>query len=80
MKFDKTLEEEYVDMGYEEEEQIVYKYVEIHYIELPKYKKKEQSKFTKLDQWMCVLINRKGEIVLAEKGKKPKVLKLRKNY
>lgn len=80
MKFDKTLEEEYVDMGYEEEEQIVYKYVEIHYIELPKYKKKEQSKFTKLDQLMCVLINRKGEIVLAEKGKKPKVLKLRKNY
>ena len=70
MKFDKTLEEEYVDMGYEEEEQIASKYMEIHYIELPKYKKKEQSKFTKLDQWMCVLTNRKGEIMLAEKENK----------
>ena len=70
MKFDETLEEEYVDMGYEEEDQIASKYVEFHYIELPKYKKKEPSKFTKLDQWMCVLTNRKGEIMLAEKENK----------
>ena len=70
MKFEETLEEEYVDMGYEEEDQIASKYVEFHYIELPKYKKKEPSKFTKLDQWMCVLTNRKGEIMLAEKENK----------
>ena len=42
MKFDETLEEEYVDMGYKEEEQIASKYVEIHFMVLPKYKKKEQ--------------------------------------
>ena len=59
MKFEETLEEEYVDMGYDEEDQIASKYVEFHYIELPKYKKKNPSKFTKLDQWMCVLTNRK---------------------
>ena len=70
MKFDETLEEEYVDMGYKEEEQIASKYIEFHYIELPKYKKKEPSKFTKLDQWMCVFTQRKEEIMLAEKENK----------
>lgn len=70
MKFEDTLEEEYVDMGYSEEEQIASKYIEFHYIELPKYKKKNSSKFTKLDQWMCVLTDRKGEMMLAEKENK----------
>ena len=70
MKFDETLEEEYVDMGYEQEEQIASKYIEFHYIELPKYKKREPSKFTKLDQWMCVFTQRKEEIMLAEKENK----------
>ena len=70
MKFDETLEEEYVDMGYEQEEQIASKYIEFHYIELPKYKKKEASKFTKLDQWMCVFTQRKEETMLAEKENK----------
>ena len=70
MKFDETLEEEYVDMGYSEEEQIASKYIEFHYIELTKYKKKNSSKFTKLDQWMCVFTNRKGEMMLAEKENK----------
>lgn len=69
MKFEDTLEE-YVDMGYSEEEQIASKYIEFHYIELPKYKKKNSSKFTKLDQWMCVLTDRKGEMMLAEKENK----------
>ena len=70
MKFEDTLEEEYVDMGYSEEEQIASKYIEFHYIELPKYKKQNSSKFTKLDQWMCVLTDRKGEMMLAEKENK----------
>ena len=70
MKFEDTLEEEYVDMGYSEEEQIASKYIEFHYIELPKYKKKNPSKFTKLDQWMCVLTDRKEEMMLAEKENK----------
>ena len=70
MKFDETLKEEYVEMGYTEEEQIASKYIEFHYLELPKYKKKEPSKFTKLDQWMCVFTQRKGEMMLAEKENK----------
>lgn len=43
MKFDETLEEEYVDMGYGQEEQIASKYIEFHYIELPKYKRKRHQ-------------------------------------
>ena len=49
---------------------IASKYIEFHYIELPKYKKKNSSKFTKLDQWMCVLTDRKEEMMLAEKENK----------
>ena len=70
IKFDKTLKEEYVDIGYKTEDEEASKYIEFHYIELPKYKKKTQSEFTKLDQWMCVFTNRKGEMMLAEKENK----------
>ena len=70
MKFDETLKEEYVNMGYEEEDQIASKYIEFHYIELPKYKKKEPSKFTKLDQWMCIFTQNKEGIKVAEKENK----------
>ena len=55
---------------YEKEEQIASKYIEFHYIELPKYKKKEPSKFTKLDQWMCIFTENKEGIEMAEKENK----------
>ena len=70
MKFDKTLKDEYVNMGYDKEDEIASKYIEIHYIELPKFKKKELSKFTKLDQWMCIFTQNKEGIMLAEKENK----------
>ena len=70
MKFEETLKEEYVDMGYEKEEQIASKYIEFHYIELPKYKRKEPSKFTKVDQWMCIFTQNEEGIEMAEKENK----------
>jgi len=70
MKFEETLKEEYVEMGYEEEDQIASKYIEFHYIELPKYKRKEPSKFTKLDQWMCIFTQNEEGIEMAEKENK----------
>ena len=70
MKFDETEEEEYVNMGYKEEDKIASKYIEFHYIELPKYKKKEPSKFTKLDQWMCIFTQNEEGIMLSEKENK----------
>ena len=70
MKFDKTLKDEYVNMGYEKEDEVASKYIEVHYIELPKFKKKELSKFTKLDQWMCIFTQNREGIMLAEKENK----------
>ena len=70
MKFDKTIEDEYVNMGYDKEDELASKYIEVHYIELPKFKKKELSKFTKLDQWMCIFTQNKEGIMLAEKENK----------
>ena len=70
VKFEDTLPEEYVNMGYREEDEIASKYIEFHYIELPKYKKKEPSKFTKLDQWMCIFTQNEEGIILAEKENK----------
>ena len=70
MKFDKTLKDEYVNMGYDKEDEIASKYIEVHYIELPKFKKKELSRFTKLDQWMCIFTQNKEGIMLAEKENK----------
>ena len=70
MKFDKTLKDEYVNMGYDKEDEVASKYIEVHYIELPKFKKKELSKFTKLDQWMCIFTQNREGIMLAEKENK----------
>ena len=61
---DKTIEDEYVNMGYDEEDELASKYIEVHYIELPKFKKKELSKFTKLDQWMCIFTQNKEGIII----------------
>ena len=70
MKFEETIEDEYVNMGYEKEEKIASKYIEFHYIDLPKFKKRNPSKFTKLDQWMCIFTQNKEGIMLAEKENK----------
>ena len=70
MKFDKTLKDEYVDMGFKIEDEIASKYIEVHYIELPKYKNKNPKDYTKLDQWMCIFTQNKEGIMLAEKENK----------
>ena len=57
-------------MGYDKEDEIASKYIEVHYIELPKFKKKELLKFTKLDQWMCIFTQNREGIMLAEKENK----------
>ena len=70
LKFEKTLKEEYVEFGYEKEEEIASEYIEYHYIELPKYKNKNTKDFTKLDQWMCIFTQNEGGIMLAKKENK----------
>ena len=47
MKFEKTKEKEYVDLGYTEEDQIATEDIEMHFIEMPKLRKKKGAKQTK---------------------------------
>ena len=52
---------------YVKEDEIASKYLEIHYIELPKFVKRNPEKYTKLDQWMCLFTQNREGIEMAEK-------------
>ena len=67
MKYEPTAKEKYVDMGYKEEEEIASKYLEMHYIELPKFKKKNPDTKEKLDQWLWLISGKEEKIKMAEK-------------
>lgn len=70
MKFEKTKEEEYVDLGYTEEDQIATEDIEMHFIEMPKLRKKKGAKQTKLEQWLWLLIGEEEKIEMASKENK----------
>ena len=70
MKFEETEQEEYVDMGYKEEETIASPFIEMHFIELPKFRKKNSGIDTKLDQWLWFLSGKEEMIEMAEKENK----------
>ena len=55
MRFDKIKKEEYIDMGYKEENGLVTENAEIHFIELPKFVEKNPGIKRKLDQWLWLL-------------------------
>ena len=67
MKFEETREEKYVDMGYEREQQIATPKLEMHFIELPKFIKKNAGTNTKLEQWLWLLAGKEEKIKMAEK-------------
>ena len=67
MRFDKIKKEEYVDMGYKEENGLVTENAEIHFIELPKFIEKNPGIKRKLDQWLWLLAGKEDEIKMAEK-------------
>ena len=70
MKFEETKKEEYVDLGYTKEEEIATKDVEMHFIEIPKFIKKNPGAKTKLEQWLWLLVGEGGKIKMAEKENK----------
>ena len=67
MRFDKIKKEEYIDMGYKEENGLVTENAEIHFIELPKFIEKKPSIKRKLDQWLWLLTGKEEKIKMAEK-------------
>lgn len=67
MKFDEATKETYIDMGYKEEENIASSYIEMHFIELPKFIKKNPEAKTKLEQWLWLLAGKEEKIEMAKK-------------
>ena len=70
MKFEKIKKEEYVDMGYEEEQEIVTEKVEMHFIELPKFAQKNSGTKSKLEQWLWVMVGEEDKMEKAGKENK----------
>ena len=55
MKYENTKPIEFVDMGYNEEEEEATNTFEMHFIELPKFKQKNPECNTKLEQWLWLI-------------------------
>lgn len=70
MKFDKATKETYIDMGYEKEEEVASSYIQMHFIELPKFIKKNPEVKTRLEQWLWLLAGKEDKIEMAEKKNK----------
>ena len=63
LRFDEIEEEYYVDMGYKVQDELATKYIEMHYIELPKKNKKKPDIRTKLDEWLWLFSGDEGKWV-----------------
>lgn len=70
MKFEPTPENTYVDMGYTKEDETATKDVEMHFIEIPKFKKKNPNTNAKLEQWLWLLAGEEEKIKMAEEKNK----------
>ena len=70
MKFEPTEEETYVNMGYTKEVEIATKDVKMHFIEIPKFKKKNPNANAKLEQWLWLLAGEEEKIKMAEEKNK----------
>ena len=70
MKFEKTEEEKYVNMGYGKEEEIATEDVEVHYIEIPKFIKKNPGTNERIEQWLWTIVGKEDKIKMAEKKNK----------
>ena len=70
MIFEEPKEEEKVEMGYKEEDRYMTKYLEVHIIELPKFKIKNPKMHTKLEEWLWLFIGSDEKVREASKKNK----------
>ncbi len=70
MKFEETKEEEKIDMGYQREEELATDDLEMHFIEIPKFVKKNPDAKSKLEQWLWLLAGREEKLEMAKKENK----------
>ena len=70
MIFEEPKEEEKVEMGYKEEDRYMTKHLEMHIIELPKFKKKNPKMHTKLEEWLWLFVGSDEKVSEASKKNK----------
>ena len=70
MKFEKSKENERVELGYEKEDEYASKFIEMHIIELPKFKEKNPEIGTKLEQWLWLFVGGDEKVKKASKVNK----------
>ena len=73
MKFEKTKPQEFIDMGYTKEDEIATKDLEMHFIEIPKFVKKNPEANTKLEQWLWLIVGREEKLKMAKKENKERI-------
>ncbi len=73
IKFEKDDKDKYVDMEYDKEDEYVTEDLEVHYIELPKFIKKNPGVKTKLEQWLWLICGEEGGKVEMAKEENEKV-------
>lgn len=61
MKFEKSTNKAFVNMGYEQEDELATDMIEMHFIELPKFIQKNPQCETKLEQWLWLLVGNSEE-------------------
>ena len=59
MKLEKTRDENYINLGYTNEEKEATDMLEMHIIELPKYRRKKGKTYTKKEQWLSLIAGEK---------------------
>lgn len=70
MKFEKTKENAFIDLGYQNEDEIATQDLEMHFIEIPKFIKKNPEANTKLEQWLWLIAGREEKLEMAKKENK----------
>ena len=70
IKFEKTEKEKYVDMGFKEEQEELTDKIEVHYIELKKFLKKNPGISNKLEQWLWLILGEEEKVQMASKENK----------
>lgn len=70
MKFEKTKENAFIDLGYQNEDEIATQDLEMHFIEIPKFVKKNPEANTKLEQWLWLIAGREEKLEMAKKENK----------
>ena len=70
MKFEESKESEKVDLGYIVEDKYATEDLEMHFIELPKFRMKDPNMSSKLEQWLCLICNEEEMIEMARSKNK----------